>query len=148
MENILIDLVEKRNADNYAQQWQPAAQPEPPQWVKDRQADMEKQRAQYIRAMAEQQAQWENNNRMNQMRMNSYQQNAANNQPYYAQQPAMQHPQNRPYYAQQPVMQYPQNQQYNPNNQPPQQQQYYYSAPGYNNGPYNAPYGWQGNGYR
>ncbi len=70
---------------------------------------------------------------MNQMRMNSYQQNAANNQRYY---------------AQQPVMQYPQNQPYNPNNQPPQQQQYYYSAPGYNNAPYNAPYGWQGNGYR
>ena len=129
---------QNRHAENYAQQRQaqqrqPMAQTEVPQWVKDRQADMEKQRAQYMKNMAEQQARWEESMKRNQMQMNSYQQPATN-----AQQPAMRYQQN-----QQPAMQY---QQYNPANQPPPQ--YYNRPPVYNNAPYQAPYGWQGNGYR
>jgi len=112
---------------------------EPPQWVKDRQAEMEKQRAQYMKDMAEQQARWEENMKRNQMQMNPYQQPPANTQPYN---------------AQQPPMPYQKNQQYNPANQPPPQyynrQPMYNYGPNYapNYGPNYAPYGWQGNRYR
>jgi len=141
----------KRSADNRPQQWQSATPSEPPQWIKDRQAEMEKQRAQYMKDMAEQQAKWEESYKRNQMRMNPYQQQAVNNQPYYGQRPVMP---NQPPQQNNPVNQPPQ--QYNPANQPPQQYnpanqpppQYYYRPPAYNYAPYYAPYGWQGYGYR
>lgn len=138
---------ETHNQQVYQQpQWGTAAPREPPQWVVDRQAEIDKQRAQYRQEIQQQQE-----NRYN----NRYNPNAGGNiRPEYFNHPRLntyQSQQDRPVQTtqpQQPEMANQQNQRqyYRPYNNGPQPM--YNSAPSYRYGPYNAPYGWQGRAYR
>lgn len=121
----------KRNADGYAKQWPSAEAPEPPQWVKDRQqqmqqqyAAMQKQREQYMKQMQEQQARWGNYQNPHQPTLSQDQQDlAVNRQP------------------QQSMMPYTQGYPVNPYNQQPRN---YQPAPAYYYGPYARPYAYPG----
>ena len=142
-----INQQETNNQQAYIQpKWSTTTQSEPPQWVKDRQAEAEKQRAQYMQEIKQQQ-----DNRYN----NSYNQNYAKNmRPEYFNHPRMntnRSQQDRPVQTnqpQQPEMTYQQNQrqQYRPFNNG--SQPVYNYAPSYRYNPYNSPYGWHGRGYR
>ncbi|MFK5892755.1 MAG: hypothetical protein QM504_06010 [Pseudomonadota bacterium] len=125
---------QQRNAVNFDNQW--ASQPlELPQWVKDRQVEIEKQRAeiekhrkQYMQEMVKQQNRWVNNRGYNQPAQNTYYQNAPVN--------------NQPQLPPQQVKPYGPNQAYNPYYR--QARPYYPPAPMYNN----RPYGYTGYGYK
>lgn len=134
-----INQQEINNQQVYKQpQWATSAPPEPPQWVKDRQAEIEKQRAQYLQEIKLQQE-----NRYN----NRYNPNYGGNQrPEYFNNPRMntyQSQQQRPVQTNQP-------QQPEANYQQGQRQYYraYNNAPSYRSNPYYAPNGWQGRSYR
>ena len=125
---------QQRNAVNYDTQWA-SKPPEPPQWVKDRQVEIEKQRAvmekqreQYIQEMVKQQNRWANNQGYNQPVQNAYQQNTAVN--------------NRSHLQPQQFTPYGHNQAYNPYYR--QARPYYPQAPMYNN----RAYGYPGYGYK
>lgn len=137
--------------------WSATPPQQPPQWVKDQQAEMQKQRAQYIQELNEQQArmnkqnQWAGANDVhnssraheykrpeyfNHPRMNNYQSQQDTNSPVtQAQQPAVVYQQNPPQY-------------YNPYGYRGWGQANFYNTPAYQYGPYGLPYGWQGPGYR
>lgn len=144
-----FNQAEMNNQQSFNQrQWEPVAPPEPPQWVKDQQAEAEKQRAQYMQEIKQQQENMSNNR---------YNSNFGGNQrPEYFNHPRLKpysSQQDRPAQAiqpqQQPNVAYQQNQRqyyrpYNYGARPP----VYNSAPAYRYGPNYAPYGWQARPYR
>lgn len=141
---------QKRNVENYQANWANNAPPEPPQWVKDRQAEIEKEMAKQQQEWSRQ-PNWAYNRGLNQPgfmrhpRMNGYQQNNngnVNGSDMQAQ-PRQNLSQN-----QNPANAYPPNQRqrYNTYNYPAQP--YFYNRPYYGPRHYNAPYGWGGPAYR
>ena len=137
--------------------------PDVPQWVKDQQAEMEKQKAQYMQEAQRHQERMAQQNRwVNPYNTNGRTYARENKRPEYFNHPRMNNyqPQEninsqgaRVAPAQPPAVAYQQNQlqQLKPQYYKPyhyRAQPNYYYVPAYQYGPYNVPYGWQGPGYR
>lgn len=141
---------EKQQAENYAANWsrQPV-QPEPPQWVKDKQAEMEREMANYQKNWSNQANPQAYNSAPGFMRhpgMNPYQQNGPGNYSYQQQPRSQPQQQQQQRQIQNPANGYaqPQRQYYNSYNYPPNP---YYNAPYNGYHPNNTPYGRYGYPY-
>jgi len=128
---------------------------QPPQWVIDQQAEMQKQRDRYMQEIKEQQSQLNNQSQWTSSNDGNTGSNAHEyKRPEYFNHPRMNNDQpqqnvNSPFsQSQQPAVVYQQNppQYYNPYGY--RGQPSYYNAPVYQYRPYNRPYGWQGPWFR
>lgn len=151
------DEFDKRNKENYPVNWPSTVSAEPPQWVQDRQAEIQQQISKFQQEMEKQQEQFAKQQQQWTNQAASWQYNKAPTQADFMKHPRMNayaqnyNDVNKQVQArsnQNPVNAYQHNnrQFQNVYNYPWQQQ--YYNAPAYGYGPYNVPYGWPGQVYR